>query len=112
MFQFLSIFGPAAVTYLTVSRCLNRVSCKGMEAFIRLICYGAIDFAITIICMRPLDKIKTVVISNGMSEIQYGNTAFLFSMAAAVVSGIVIAAIQKRIEFHIEISACEDGKDE
>ena len=109
MFQFLFIFGPAAVTYLLVQKCSKISPLNWYTAVIELICYGAIDAVITIIVLYPLNKVTIIALPDGMNTVQYGSTAFVFSMGVSVICGIVFAMLKKRAEIYIELE--ENGKD-
>lgn len=109
MFQFLFIFGPAAVTYLLAEKCSKISPPDWYTAVIELICYGALDALFTILILYPMDKIKIIALPDGINTVQYGSTAFVFSMVISVICGIVFAMLKKRAEVYIELE--ENGKD-
>lgn len=109
MFQFLFIFGPAAVTYLLAEKCSKISPPDWYTAVIELICYGALDALFTILILYPIDKVKIIALPHGENTVQYGCIAFVLSMVISVVCGIVSAMIKKRADVYIELE--ENRKD-
>lgn len=109
MFQFLFIFGPAAVTYLVAQKCSKKKAPDWYTAVIELICYGFLDAIVTIGILFPLGKVKMIAIAEGTNTVQYGYTAFVFSLPIAVLCGVAAAVYKKKVEMHIEIKKV--GKD-
>lgn len=112
MFQFLFIFGPAAVTCLLAQKCSQKSPLNWYMAVIEMICYGALDTLLTVIILAPLDKVKIIASPDGVNVIQYGSTAFVFSMIIGAVCGLLAAMLKKRVDIRIEIEENrEDTKD-
>ncbi len=103
MYQFLCLFGPGAVTCLTVWGLLGESAQKWFQAAIELTAYAALDAAVTIGCLLSRGKAEIIVMPDGTKNIRYGGTAFLFSLAVSFVLGIVIAMIRKRISIRAEV---------
>ncbi len=104
MFQFLYIFGPAAVTFLVVRKITGDSSENAITSVIRFIAYAAIDAALTTLLLLPFGRVEFVIYDSGIRDLRYGFTAFLLSLILAVIAGIGVAAIDKRTELHIEIT--------
>lgn len=109
MFQFLFIFGPAAITYLLAQKCSKTSPPDWYTAVIELICYGAFNAVFTIIILYPMDKVKIIALPDGTNTVEYGSTAFVFSVIVSVICGIVFAMLKKRVEISIETE--ENRKD-
>lgn len=114
MFQFLFIFGPAAITYLVAEKCSKKKASGWRTSFIELLCYGFLDAVITIGVLYPLGKVKMIALPDGVNTVQYGYTALIFSVPVAVVCGIAAAVYKKKVQMHIEIEPVgkDTGKDE
>lgn len=103
MFQFLYIVGPAAITYLMIHHILNKDTIPYFTGVLELISYAALDAAITTLLLSPFKKVVIVKIASGIKDIQYGGTAFIFSLVVGVIVGIVISILKKYFAFSIEI---------
>ena len=113
MFQFLCVFGPAAVTYLVLHHCLGRRQDRWFDALAELLCYAFLDAAVTFCCMAPIGKASLVLLADGSKELQYSGIAFLFALFAGAVCGVVLAAVRKRLEVRVEVEPRKkDGGDE
>lgn len=111
MFQFLYIIGPAAITYLTIHHILNKDAASYFIGVIEVISYAALDAAVTTVILLPLNRVLIVNIASGIKDLQYGGTAFIFSLIVGVVMGVVISIIRKYLELSIEIESQNKGED-
>lgn len=103
MFQFLFIFGPASITYLLIHRIFNKDTVPYLNGLIELVCYAALNAVITTVALLPFERVEIVLMPNGIKNIQYGGSAFVFSMIVAVITGVVMSIIKKHIDVSIEI---------
>lgn len=109
MFEFLFLFGPAALTYSIVRFCSRKTPESWFSALISCLSYAALDAAVTVLVMYPLDNVK-IGTASGNAYLAYGATAFLFSLIVAVVWGLVISVLRTRFSAHVEISTREARK--
>lgn len=107
MFQFLCVFGPAAITFLTVYQLMGKPAVNYFIAAVELIAYAAVDAGVLFLILFPMKKIGFAVNSIGIRELRYGGSAFLVSFAVAIAVGIVWAAIAKRMEIGMQITKKE-----
>ena len=104
MFNYVIMAGSGAITYLLAQKgCgINR----GMwhREVIEYFMYVMLDMLAVYFCMAPLGRISRVDdITSGITELQYGNTAILFSIAVAIAMGVVFMLIKKKVEIRAEI---------
>ncbi|MCC8050959.1 MAG: hypothetical protein LIP10_09935 [Clostridiales bacterium] len=104
MFQFLYIFGPAALTFLVVRKITGKSAGNAVTAVIELIAYAAIDAALTTLLLLPFGRVEFVMYDSGIRDLRYGITAFLLSLLLSVIAGVVISAIEKRTDIQLEIT--------
>ena len=102
MFQFLYIFGPAAITYFVVRKCIRKAPANWYEAFFELLAYAMLNAVILTLFLLPFGKVEIILMANGVKTLQYGGTAFLLTFPIAVISGVVISIIRKGIDFKIK----------
>lgn len=102
MFQFLFVFGPAAITYMTAEKLSGSAPDNWYSALIRLICCAELDTVITTLCLLPFGRVELIMMTNGVKNIQYGGTAFIFSLIVGVLCGLVIAVLKKNAGIRLE----------
>lgn len=112
MFQFLYIVGPAAITYLVIHHILNKDTVPYFIGVLELISYAALDAAATTVFLLPFKKVVISKTASGVKDIQYGGTAFIFSIVVAVIIGIFISTVKKYMSFSIEIELKSKGENE
>lgn len=104
MFQFLFIFGPAAITYTIAAKLSGSSPDNWYSALISLICCAELDAVITSVCLLPFGRVEIIMMTNGVKNIQYGGTAFIFSLIVGVLCGLVIAALKKNARVRLDVS--------
>lgn len=109
MFELLYLFGPAALTFSIVRFCAGKTAENWFSALISCLSYAALDAAVTILVMYPLDNVK-IGTTSGNAYLAYGATAFLFSLIVAVIWGLIISVLRTRFSAHVEISTREGKK--
>lgn len=113
MFQFLYLFGPAAITYFTVRKCTKEAPQNWYTALIELISYAMVNAAVMVLFLLSSGKVEIVILQNGMKHLQYGGTAFLLVIPVAVIVGILISVIRKAVDLNINVfSVKKDKKNE
>lgn len=104
MFQFLYIFGPAAVTFIVAKKISGKDTHGVVEPFIEVVAYAAIDAALTTLLLLPVGRVEFIVYDSGIRELQYGIIAFSLSLLLAVIVGVAISVVEKRTDIQIEIT--------
>lgn len=112
MFQFLYIFGPAAITFLIVGRLCERTVTDYFTAAVELVAYAAIDAAVTSLLLLPFGRVELVFNESGIRNIRYGGTAFFLSLILSVIIGIAAAAFFKRVDISLQITKKTKGTDD
>ena len=107
MFNYLIILGSAAVTYFIVKSIVKTKSSSGFDSFIEFIMYAFLNMIISYLCLNPIGRISLGYLKSGLCELQYGNTAIVFSLIVSVIMGIVFAIIKKEVKLDIEIEKVE-----
>jgi hypothetical protein len=103
MFNYIIILGSGALTYLTVRKCGGDLSGNILNAFIELIVYVMLDMVTTYLCLEPLGRIVLINDLNGRYDLQYGNTAIIFSTIISIIWGIIFSFIRKNVKLELEI---------
>lgn len=111
MFQFLYIFGPAAITFLIVGRLCGRTT-DYFTAAVELVAYAAIDAAVTSLLLLPFGRVELVFNESGIRNIRYGGTAFFLSLILSVIIGIAAVAFFKRVDISLQITKKTKGTDD
>lgn len=113
LFQFLYIFGPAAITFLIVGKLAERPVTNYFTAAVEFIAYAALDAAITSLLLIPFNRVELILTQDGIRNIQYGKVAYFLSLILAVIVGIAIAALLKRVDISLHITEkTKDKKNE
>ncbi|MCD7885526.1 MAG: hypothetical protein LUI87_17785 [Lachnospiraceae bacterium] len=110
MFQFLYIFGPAAITFLVIQKLSDRPEPTVIRFIVEMIFYALIDAALTTLLLYPIGRVELVFNSEGIRDIRYGVTAFFLSMVLAVVAGIVLVAFDKRVQVEVQVEPMEESE--
>lgn len=104
MFNYVIIAGSGAITYLLAQRGVQRTSETKIAALAEYLLYVMIDMLVVYFCMTPLGRVTRVDdMTSGMTQIQYGNTAILFSFIVSVLVGIAALAFKKKVDISVEI---------
>ncbi len=104
MFNYVIIAGSGAITYLMAQKGAEVRCEKWYKEVIAYFMYMMFDMLIVYFCMMPLGRVVRVDnMVSGMTELQYGNTAILFSIAVSVVVGIVFMVLKKKIDVSAEV---------
>ncbi|MCD7954177.1 MAG: hypothetical protein LUG93_00160 [Lachnospiraceae bacterium] len=109
MFQFLYIFGPAAITFLVIQKLSDRSEPSVVRIVIEMIFYALIDAALTTLLLYPIGRVELVFNSEGIRNIRYGITAFFLSMVFAVVTGVILVALEKRLHVELQVERIEES---
>ncbi|MCD8014364.1 MAG: hypothetical protein LUG99_14530 [Lachnospiraceae bacterium] len=112
MFQFLYIFGPAAITWLIIRKLSDKSAPDLITGLVEMIAYAVLDAALTTLLLYPFGRVEFVINSEGIRDIRYGFVAFFVSMILAVLIGIILAAIEKRMDFELQIIRADRHKTE
>jgi len=110
MFQFLYIFGPAAITFLAVRKLSEKPAPDLVTGIAEFIAYAVLDAALTTLLLYPFGRVELVFNSQDIRDIRYGITAFFLSLILAVIVGIAITAIDKRTEIQLQITKVDAGQ--
>ena len=104
MFNYAIMAGSGAITYLLAQKGSDTKNTKWHQEVIEYFMYVMLDMLTVYFCMAPLGRITRVDnMTNGITEIQYGNTAILFSIAVSVAMGIVFLVMKKKVDVSAEI---------
>ncbi len=104
MFTYIIMAGSGAITYLLAQKESDTKNEKWYKEVIAYFMYVMLDMLAVYFCMAPLGRITRVDnMTNGITEIQYGNTAILFSLAVSVAMGIVFLVIKKKVDISVEV---------
>lgn len=106
MFNCIIMAGSGAITYLIARKGSDGNDERWYAAIIEYIMYVMFDMIVVYYCMMPLGRIEIVHDkAGGMAQINYGDTAILFSILTAVIMGFVFIAVKKKIDIGIEIKS-------
>ena len=97
MYQFLCIFGPAAISYLTMHECLRQSADNWYKALIELLLFGAVDVAATLLLMIPFDQAGLLTLSDGSRALYYSIFAFGCSLFVGFATGVIAALARGRL---------------
>ncbi|MDE6915082.1 MAG: hypothetical protein K2P35_15515 [Lachnospiraceae bacterium] len=104
MFNYVIMVGSGAITYLLAQKGTDIKNRMWYKEIIEYFMYVMLDMLTVYFCMAPLGRITRVDnMTSGVTQIQYGNTAILFSIAVSVVMGIVFLVIKKKADISAEI---------
>ncbi len=106
MFNYIVIFGCAAITYLLAEKCSKKKAPDWYTAVIMFVMYAMLDMAVTYLAMAPLGRITRINTVDGLSELSYGSSAVVMSIIIAVLWGILFGFLKK----NVDISADVKGK--
>lgn len=104
MFQLLSIFGPAAITFVIVSKLCKKQETNYLLAAAKIFAYAAVNAGIVLAILSPVGRAELILMENGIRELRYGKIAYIVSIVIAIVMGWVIAAISKRVEIGLDVT--------
>lgn len=103
MYVYLIILGVGAITFEIEKKFSKSKKVDGYRAIIQYIMYTIINFVSVYLCLEPMGRISLVTLENGLYEINYGNSAVLFSVIVAIVWGIVFAFLHTNITIETKI---------
>lgn len=112
MFLFLCTFGAGAVTFLISEICAGKKTADWIHVLMELIAYTAVDTVVSLLLLKPFNKILIVITSNNTKSLQYGLTGFVCALVIAVICGIVMGAVKKKVDMKIQIMPKEESSDE
>lgn len=102
MLDFIFLLTPGAVTYLIANRNHNHSNQSGGSALIELIAYSGIDMGIFWLLRIWSGNASLSIIDTEANYLNYQGNLFFFSLAVAVVVGILMAFLKMlNPEFHI-----------
>ena len=104
MFNYIIIFGTAAITYLVINKLTDYTEKKWYIVIMEFLVYAMINMVTTFLCLNPFGRVSLATLTNGTRDLQYGNTAVLFSILVAIIWGLIFSCIKKNIEISIEVS--------
>lgn len=105
MFNYVIMVGNGAITYLLAQKGTDGKNEKWYKEIISYFMYVMLDMLAAYYCMVPLGRIVRIDdMAGGTTEIQYGNTAILFSIVIAAIMGFVSATIKKKLDISVEIN--------
>lgn len=105
MFNYLIIFGCAAITYFLAEKSSGRTSPNWYSALITLVMYAMIDMVTTYLLLSPFGRITRVDTVDGITEISYGSSAIFLAVIIALLWGIVFGFLKKNVDIKAEISS-------
>lgn len=106
MFNYIIMAGNGAITYLLAQKGTDGKNEKWYKSIIEYFMYVMLDMLAAYYCMAPLGRIIRVDdVTRGTTEIQYGNTAILFSIVVAVLMGFVFTAVKKKLDIRAEVES-------
>lgn len=104
MFNYVVMAGSGAITYLLAQKGSEMKSGMWYKEVIVYLMYVMLDMLAVYFCMTPLGRVIRVDnMTSGVTELQYGNIAILFSIAIAVVMGLVCMAVKKKMDIRVEV---------
>ena len=103
MYVYLIILGVGAITFEIEKKLSKSKSWDGYRAIIQYIMYTIINFVSVYLCLEPIGRISLVALENGLYEINYGKSAVLFSVIAAIVWGVIFAFLHTNITIETKI---------
>lgn len=103
MYVYLIILGVGAITFEIEKKFSKSKAGDGYRAIIQYIMYTIINFVSVYLCLEPIGRISLVALENGLYEINYGKSAVLFSVIAAIVWGVIFAFLHSNITISTEI---------
>ena len=110
MFNYLIIFGCAAITYLLAEKCSKKTSPNWYSALISFIMYAMVDMVTTYLILSPFGRIARVDTVDGISEISYGSSAIFLAVLIALLWGIAFGFLKKNVDIKAEIKNNESRK--
>lgn len=108
MFSFLCLFGPGAITLLIVEKCMQVKNTNFMRLLLEWVAYSALDVSLTVLLLEPLGRAGVYSKLNGESVLSYGSTAVAASVVIAVIGGILVSIIKKKIDIRVQIIPKEE----
>lgn len=103
MFNYLIIFGCAAITYLLAEKCAKKTAPNWYSALITLVMYAMIDMVTTYLVLSPFGRITRVDTVDGITEISYGSSAIFLAIIIALLWGIAFGFLKKNVDIKAEI---------
>ncbi len=104
MFNYVIMAGSGAITYLLAQKGAGKKNGTGVASLAEYFLYVMLDMLAVYFCMAPLGRVTRVDdMTSGLTQIQYGNTAILFSLVIAVIAGIVFMVVKKKVDINAEI---------
>lgn len=104
MFNYVIMAGSGAITYLMAQKGSNRNKEMRIAALAEYFLYVMLDMLVVYFCMAPLGRVTRIDdMTGGATQLQYGNTAILFSIVIAVIMGTVALAVKKKIDITAKI---------
>lgn len=98
MFNYIIIFGCAAITYLLAEKCSKKEAPNWYTAVIMFVMYAMLDMVTTYLALAPLGRITRVNTVDGLSELSYGSSAIFMAIIIAVLWGILFGFLKKNVD--------------
>lgn len=112
MFNYVIMAGSGAITYLLAQKGSGGRNEKWYAAVAEYFMYVMFDMLAVYFCMAPLGRITRVdAVESGITELQYGNTAILFSIVISAIMGIVFMTVKKKADINAEIEPRQQTQD-
>lgn len=100
MFQFVFIFGTAAVSLLAMEKLSGQKSDSTMTRLLELLIFGLLDVALLYLLLRSIKKLNIVHLAVG-SSLEIGGVALAAAIPVALVVGLVAAVICKQFSVSV-----------
>lgn len=96
MYQFLSLFGPGALTWIVRERCFTGEKAEKEDrggravwiCILEMLSYALVNLAVVASVFKPMGRVQFFLSADGMPTIQYGASALFGSVIVAVAIGV------------------------
>ena len=103
MYQFLSLIGPGAMSFLIIQFFMSEKNISFIEGIAQIISLSLINNLAAWLILMPFSKTVLVFNENGTSYVQYGPVELVLLMVITVIVSIGIVIIKKHVTIDIKV---------
>lgn len=103
MYQFLTLIGPGALSFLTIHFFIKDKEVALIDGIAQILVLSLVNNIVTVWFLIQFSKDVLILNEDGTSYVQYGPLDVIFLMLVSVLVSLVIIIIKKRVALSIRV---------
>lgn len=105
MFNFLTIFGSASLTYLLVKKICKEGEKNWYEAVISIIAYAMANTLLTYLILEPFGLIGLVEMQNRLYDLQFGRISIIVEIIISILMAVTVSYVKMKVSITLEVKS-------